>query len=102
MMRVGGRVARERRAIARVRFIAREEVAVLPIQRLVVCATAVALAATLACPCARRGSGERFRVHEDRHLLLRRRRLKATIATKVERFRQVLAEQRKMGKAVGY
>jgi hypothetical protein len=27
---------------------------------------------------------------------------KATIATKVERFRQVLAEQRKMGKAVGY
>jgi hypothetical protein len=28
--------------------------------------------------------------------------LKATIATKVERFRQVLAEQRKMGKAVGY
>ena len=28
--------------------------------------------------------------------------LKATIATKVERFRQVIAEQRKAGKAVGY
>jgi hypothetical protein len=28
--------------------------------------------------------------------------LKATIATKVERFRQILAEQRKAGKAVGY
>ena len=28
--------------------------------------------------------------------------LKLTIATKVERFRQVLAEQRKAGKAVGY
>jgi hypothetical protein len=28
--------------------------------------------------------------------------LKATIATKIERFRQILAEQRKAGKAVGY
>jgi len=75
---------------------------VLPIQRLVVCTTAVALAATLVvhAPVAQAAKvsectkiGICYCVEGD---------LKATIATKVERFRQVLADQRKMGKAVGY
>jgi hypothetical protein len=81
---------------------AREEVAVLPIQRLVVSAIAVALAATLAlhAPSAQAAKvsectkiGICYCVEGD---------LKAIIGTKVERFRQVLAEQRKMGKSVGY
>jgi hypothetical protein len=75
---------------------------VLPIQRLVVSAIAVALAATLAlhAPSAQAAKvsectkiGICYCVEGD---------LKAIIGTKVERFRQVLAEQRKMGKSVGY
>jgi hypothetical protein len=82
--------------------ISREERAVLPIQRWVVSAIAVALAVTLSthAPVATAAKvtectkiGICYCVEGD---------LKTTIATKVDRFRQVLAEQRKMGKAVGY
>ena len=79
-----------------------QRVATLPMQRLVACATAAALAATLAfhapavfaakvSECTK--IGVCYCVEGD---------LKPTITVKVERFREVLAEQRKMGKAVGY
>ena len=92
----------ERRASSRVRFIAREEVAVLPIQRLVVCATAVALAATLAVHASVAQAAKVSECTKIGICYCVDGDLKATIATKVERFRQVIAEQRKAGKAVGY
>jgi len=75
---------------------------VLPSQRWVVSAIAVALAAALSAhaPVATAAKvsectkiGICYCVEGD---------LKPTIATKIERFRQVLADQRKAGKAVGY
>ena len=74
----------------------------LPSQRWVVSAIAVALAAALSAhaPVATAAKvsectkiGICYCVEGD---------LKPTIATKIERFRQVLADQRKAGKAVGY
>jgi hypothetical protein len=79
-----------------------EDYAVLPVHRFAVPALAVIVAAALAAhPRAAEAAkasectkiGICYCVNDE---------LKATIATKVERFRQVLAEQRKAGKAVGY
>jgi hypothetical protein len=41
-------------------------------------------------------------MHEGRRLLLRQRRAQGDDHLQVDRFRQILAEQRKAGKAVGY
>ena len=74
----------------------------LSVQRFAVSATAVVLAAALAihAPVVEAAKvsectkiGICYCVNDE---------LKATIAAKVDRFRQVLAEQRKAGKAVGY
>jgi hypothetical protein len=75
---------------------------VLPVHRFAVPALAVIAAALLA---AHPRAAEAAKVSECTKIGICycvNDELKATIATKVERFRQVLAEQRKAGKAVGY
>jgi hypothetical protein len=91
-----------RRTPRRIPFIAREDPAVLPVHRFAVPALAVIVAAALA---AHPRDAEAAKVSECTKIGICycvNDELKATIATKVERFRQVIAEQRKAGKAVGY
>ena len=74
----------------------------LPIQRLVVGAIAVALGATLAVHAAPAFAAKVSECTKIGVCYCVEGDLKATIVAKVERFRQVIADQRKAGKAVGY